>query len=71
MARTFRPRDKRGSATTSQSTRIERLEQHLFEVNSYIVRNINATPEAQRTQFDLDVLEACEEYRRFLTKGRE
>lgn len=48
------------------AARVTRLETMLFELNAYVVRLVNAKPGGV-DDFDVDFLQAAEEFRRSLT----
>lgn len=68
MSRVIVKRKERARQMTLP-TRLLRTEQMLFELNAYVVRLINAGGEP--SAYDKDLLEAVEEYKAFLEKGRE
>lgn len=67
MPRTFTRRPKKGvQPLGGLAARVTRLETMIFEANAYIVRLVNAKPGGP-DDFDVDFLEAAEEFRRSLT----
>lgn len=67
MPRAFKRRPKRGDQPLGgYAARLTRLETMVFEANAYIVRLVNAKPGGP-DDFDVDFLEAAEEFRRSLT----